>query len=683
MPSYYATEFEGADDDFPGISLDEISLAGDVHHLLGLDPLSANVDGQGGTINGKPVWTLDQVISNLNRSNQAPNPGVDIRPGWQDGSLDSYKEILKSGDAMEFRFGFHTQESINAIPFFLPGGGGRGEAAQFAAFTDAQRAAAREAVDFWDDLMAPTFVETAPGDADINFANLTASPNTQAYAYLPYNYAPPFDELTGDVFVGASQASNFQFLPNGYGMNTLTHEIGHALGLSHPGAYNFGPGFSVTYANGAEYFQDARNYSIMSYWNPRDVGARDFNWDLGAIAYGGTPMIHDIATIQWMYGADPTTRTGNTTYGFNSNAGKDVFDFTKNAWPTIAIYDAGGNDTLDASGYKVNQLIDLTPGALSSIGGILYEDRPTFEQVNANRAAFGYAPVSLATYTANMNAFANNPTFLGRLTDNVGIAYGTYIENAVGGSGNDVLVSNSVANVLNGGDGVDTASYRSALSGVTASLASKSGTGGEAAGDRYISIEQLEGSKFADTLLGGNANDGLWGLDGNDTLSGGNGNDTLDGGLGDDTLDGGNGADTLAGGDGADLLRGGNEADVLNGGAGIDRLEGGNGDDKLNGGTGNDTLLGGNGNDIFIIADQGGLDVIADFRRGADKIDVSALGDFTWVGSGAFSGTGGAELRGYSQFGDFYLSGDVNGDGISDFMIEVNTSLTSADIILT
>jgi serralysin len=673
MPSHYALDFEGADDDFPMINPDEFNLAGDTHFLVGLDPLSGNVDGQGGTINGKTVFTLDQVIAQLTRNGA----------GWQDGSNPAGdKEILKSGDIMEFRFGFHTEASINAVPYFQATGGGQ-EATEFAPFSAAQMAATREAIGFWDDVIAPHFVEMAPELADINYANLTNSPGTQAYAYTPYNYGPPFQELTGDVFVSVSQASNFQFLPNGYGMNTLTHETGHALGLPHPGNYNFGPGFAVTYANGAEYFQDARNYSIMSYWNPRDVGARDFNWDLGAIAYGGTPMIHDIAAIQYLYGADPTTRTGDTTYGFNSNAGKDVFDFTKNAWPTIAIYDAGGNDTLDASGYKVNQLIDLTPGALSSIGGKLYEDALTFAQVNANRAAFGYAPVALATYNANMAAFAADPTFRGRLTDNVGIAYGTYIENAVGGSGNDVLVSNSAANVLNGGAGIDTASYRSAMSGVTASLASMSGTGGEAAGDRYISIERLEGSKFADTLSGGNANDGLWGLDGDDLLVGGNGVDTLDGGNGADTLEGGNGADTLAGGAGADTLRGGNDADTLNGGAGNDTLEGGNGDDRLNGGADNDTLSGGNGNDVFVIADQGGYDIITDFRRGADKVDVSDLGDFSWVGSGAFTGgNDGAELRGYTLSGKFYLSGDVNGDGVSDFLVQVNTTLTTADIIL-
>lgn len=51
-----------------------------------------------------------------------------------------------------------------------------------------------------------------------------------------------------------------------------------------------------------------------------------------------------------MYGADPTTRTGDTVYGFNSTANRAEFDFTQNAAPIVAVYDAGGNDTLDFSG---------------------------------------------------------------------------------------------------------------------------------------------------------------------------------------------------------------------------------------------------------------------------------------------------------------------------------------------
>ena len=103
----------------------------------------------------------------------------------------------------------------------------------------------------------------------------------------------------------------------------------------------------------------------MSYWNPRDVGIQDHDYRHGHIAYGATPMVHDIYAAQKMYGADMTTRTGDTTYGFNATAdtaGRDAFNFDLTPAPVMAIWDAGGIDTLDASGYSTNQLIDLTPG---------------------------------------------------------------------------------------------------------------------------------------------------------------------------------------------------------------------------------------------------------------------------------------------------------------------------------
>ena len=132
----------------------------------------------------------------------------------------------------------------------------------------------------------------------------------------------------------------------------------------------------------------------------------------------------------------------------------DTFDFNKTPAPIGAIWDAGGVDTIDTSGYATTQLIDLRAGSLSSIGGVTFDTAPTLAQVNANRAAQGLAPVALATYNANMAALQANPV-VGRLTDNFGIAYGVTIENAIGGSGADTIIGNEVANVLTGNAGDD------------------------------------------------------------------------------------------------------------------------------------------------------------------------------------------------------------------------------------
>ncbi|MCP6237165.1 M10 family metallopeptidase C-terminal domain-containing protein, partial [Klebsiella pneumoniae] len=70
----------------------------------------------------------------------------------------------------------------------------------------------------------------------------------------------------------------------------------------------------------------------------------------------------------------------------------------KNVAPVVAIYDAGGNDTLDFSGWNTPSVIDLNAGAFSSGGGI--EEFLTLEQVNANRAAQGLAPRTQAVFDA-------------------------------------------------------------------------------------------------------------------------------------------------------------------------------------------------------------------------------------------------------------------------------------------
>lgn len=142
-----------------------------------------------------------------------------------------------------------------------------------------------------------------------------------------------------------------------------------------------------------------------------------------------------------------------------------------------------------------------------------------------------------------------------------------------GGLGNDRLFGDAGADAFDGGGGADIAMYTVATAGVTLDLAT-GGTGGEAAGDTFNSIEWVYGSDFDDNLTGDGANNRLEGNDGDDILNGAAGNDRIIGGEGNDTINGGDGVDTIFGQNGNDMLFGGAGNDFFFGSAGGDIMDG-------------------------------------------------------------------------------------------------------------
>ncbi|HRX34991.1 MAG TPA: M10 family metallopeptidase C-terminal domain-containing protein [Aestuariivirga sp.] len=428
--------------------------------------------------------------------------------------------------ASTISFGFTTNNSFAT---------GYGEATGWSATTTAQQVAIREMMQTWDDLIAPSFVEatgSAGNTADIKFSNTTSN-NGYAHAYYPgqtNNESFSYAKLQGSVWLNPNYntGTNSLVTPTKgiYGYQAILHEIGHTLGLNHAGNYNGGtPKYGDT-STGWLFAEDSHMNTIMSYFTASNTGA----------AWGGkyaqTPMVYDIMAIQQIYGADYTTRAGDTVYGFNSTAGRDVYNFTLNTSPILTIWDGGGNDTIDVSGWSTSSTIFLAAGSYSSVNGMKY---------------------------------------------NLAIAYDCDIENVTCGAGNDNITGNDLANILIGNGGADTIN----------------GAYGNDLIDGGLGNDILNGNRGIDIIHGGDGIDNINGGLDDDTIYGDNGADILAGGQGNDIIYGGNDNDTLDGGDGNDILDGGAGADVLTGGAGDDiiYIDANDVMASLDGGTGYDVVI--------------------------------------------------------------------------------------------
>lgn len=421
----------------------------------------------------------------------------------------------------------------------------------FAALTSAQASNFISALRQWDFLIAPNFTQGSWTSSTIRVAFTSYEMSGNAgYAY----YAIP-GLGTGkgsDIWINSADQSQ-KFNRGSYEYQTFLHEIGHALGLKHS--------FDATALPAA---LDDTNFTVMAYNDPVASLVYTFSSSNNSYTYSASyvtdvsPMVADIAAIQSLYGADPNTNITDTVYSFSqSNSYRQ------------AIYDAGGNDTLNLSSFSRPVILDLNDGAYSSIGYYSVADQIAYWQ-----ALYPQVSSFIRTSLSAGDAYT--------WSDNLGIAIGTDIENAVGGTGDDLIRGNELDNgltggagndvlsgdvgddvldgglgddFLDGGAGDDTASYLNATNAVHVQLWGGMQNTGSAGQDTLIAIENLTGSAFADTLLG----DGFV--------------NTLNGGDGDDWLFGDIAPDWIYGEAGNDMIVALGDGDVIDGGAGKDTAE--------------------------------------------------------------------------------------------------------------
>ena len=412
----------------------------------------------------------------------------------------------------------------------------------------------------------------------------------------------------------------------GDGFNTIVHELGHALGLKHP--HDNGGGNDAIFP-GVTSNQDLGTYdlnqsinTVMSYvsgWpaGPDGVASSDL--------YGRamTPMAFDIAALQAKYGANMNYRTGNDTYTLPGQDGLGV--------GYSCIWDAGGTNTI----------------AYGGSGDAV---------INLNAASLAFAPNG-GGYVSYVKGVHGGFT----------IAHGVVIQNAISGSGNDLLVGNDAGDYLNPGAGNNT----------------------------------VVGGAGADTIQSTTGNDDIFTGSGHAQLWLGSGLSTVVSGSGDTNVDAGNGASTVFGGSGSQansvvfggqgklLFIGGSDASTVVGGSGGSDIFTGHssgmfygnraGDNLLYAGTGAVTLVGGGAGDQLFSSDRGGNVLVAgagnetlvgSAAHAGDVIFTGVAGtrDAVWMGYGAdtlYAGGGTAMISGGSN-ADLYVfaNGKTGGNDI-------------------
>ncbi len=465
------------------------------------------------------------------------DPEVEPRPAAYDATYDEIAYQLTDGYWEQT-----TEDGYYDGPRAFNVGPGGTLSADITALTAEGQQLARWALDAWSNVTGIQF-RFVTGDADITFDDNE-----------PGAKGGPTEGVGSEIRKSHVNVSIDWLEEHGatidsYSFGAYIHEIGHALGLGHPGDYpRDGQDVAdVTYETDAKFLNDSWQTSIMSYFDQTE------NTYVNA-SYAGpvTPMIADIIAVENLYGF-AVINPGDTVYGYESNVDGylgQLFRALSGEAPdadvyadgpvALTIFDSGGHDRLDLRWDDDDQRVDLSPEGISDVFGLA-----------------GNLSIARGTVIESYIAGTGDDVVRGGDADNV--LWGNYGNDTLaGGGGDDWLQGGPGADRLEGGEGADGAFYKWSDAGVRVHLGTGATAGGDAQGDSFSGVEHLQGSSHHDTLTGDGDTNWLWGGPGNDHLAGLGGDDYIVGGEGDDVLLGGRGDDTFAFGpepNGEDVIR--------------------------------------------------------------------------------------------------------------------------------
>src|SRR5262249_46452213 len=266
-----------------------------------------------------------------------------------DGILYNFKWTVNS-----FTFSFPTSAS-----FYEAGAAPNGELSSFSPLTAAQQTYVRWVTTQYASVANVTFTEiteTSTTHGDFRLAGSNA-PST-AWAYMPATQ--PYG---GDSWYNVSSGYYADPVRGNYAAHTFLHEFGHALGLLH--------GHDPTNPFGAlPAAHDSLEYSVMTY--RRYVGGPTNAHTYQDWSAPQTLMQDDIAALQYLYGANYNTQSGNTVYTWSPTTGQEFINGAGQGAPGgnkifMTLWDGGGIDTYDFSNYTTNLKVDLRPGAWTTV----------------------------------------------------------------------------------------------------------------------------------------------------------------------------------------------------------------------------------------------------------------------------------------------------------------------------